>query len=107
MARFLSAEWFDERAGDHPEPVLLTIQQVVTGTPDGDVRYVVRVGRAGSSVRRGEADGPDVTFTESWDTALAIHEGGLAPQRAFADGRLRIEGDVRLLPAVLGQLSAE
>ena len=107
MARFLSTDWFEERAGDDPDPVLLTIQQVVTGTPDGDVRYVVRVGRTGSSVRPGDAGAPDVTFTESWETALAIHEGGLAPQRAFADGRLRIDGDVRLLPAVLGQLSAE
>ena len=107
MARFLSPEWFDEQAADDPDPVLLTIQQVVTGTPDGEVRYVVRVGPGGSSARRGEAPTPDVTFTESWETALAIHAGQLAPQLAFADGRLRIDGDARLLPAVLQRLSTE
>ena len=105
MARFLSPEWFDEQAGADPDPVLLTIQQVVSGGPEGDRRYVVLVGTTGSSVRLGDAASPDVTFTESWETALAIHEGELAPQRAFADGRLRIEGDVRRLPEVLGRLA--
>jgi hypothetical protein len=107
VARFLSPEWFAEVATPDPEPVLLTIRQVVTGGPDGEVRYAVRVGHDGRSIAPGEPADADVTFTESWETAEAIARGDLAPQRAFADGRLRVEGDVRLLPAVLGRLSAE
>ena len=107
MTRFLSAEWFDEVAGPDPEPVLLTIRQVVTGGPDGDVRYAVRIGEAGVAVVPGDPADADVTFTESWETALAIHGGELAPQQAFADGRLVVDGDIRLLPTVLQRLSAQ
>ena len=107
MARFLSPEWFAEAAGSDPGPALLTIRQVVTGGPDGEVRYTVRIGQAGVAIERDEPHDADVTFTETWETAEAIARGELAPQQAFADGRLRVAGDVRLLPAVLARLSAE
>jgi hypothetical protein len=107
MARFLSPDWFDEVAQPDPEPVLLTIRQVVTGGPDGEIRYAVLVGERGVSVSPEEPADADVTFMESWETASAIARGELAPQQAFADGRLRVEGDVRLLPTVLRRLSAE
>ena len=107
MARFLSPEWFDEVARPAPDPVLLTVRQVVTGAPGGDVRYALLVGASGATVSRDEPDEADVTFTESWETASAIANGELAPQQAFADGRLVVEGDVRLLPTVLQRLSAQ
>lgn len=106
MPRFLSPEWLDEvgaaartRAGLAPDAgdVRLVVQQVVTGTPDGEVRYHVVVEGASVDVRPGDADAPDVTFTQDWQTAVAMSTAELPAQHAFASGKLRVDGDVQAL----------
>lgn len=116
MARYLSGEWFEEinaaaRAGAAPptatggRPVVL--QQLVTGGPDGDVAYWVRVGDGTLEAGLGRAEDPDVTVGQSYDTALAVSTGELSAQAAFLAGRIRVSGDpTALLPhqAVLQEL---
>jgi hypothetical protein len=106
VARFLSSEWFDElAAGSAPLPPetdagSLVIEQVVEGTPDGDVRYrvIVRAGQA--RVERGQGGGApavDLTITADWVTACAIAQGTLSTQRALMEGRLRVRGSTSRL----------
>jgi hypothetical protein len=100
VARYLSAEWFDEingagRAGAATGPATggspVVLQQHVTGGPDGDVAYWVRVGGdATLEAGLGRAESPDVTVTQSYDTALAVSTGELSAQAAFLAGRIRV-----------------
>lgn len=106
MARFLSAEWLDRLAATAEASADLrrastgtsvAVRQVVTGGPDGDVDYVVRLDHGSVSVSAG-ADGPaDVEISGDYATASAISQGLLTPAAAFAGGRLRIGGRVGLL----------
>jgi putative sterol carrier protein len=100
VARFLSEAWFREvAAAGAPadrEPVLV-LQQVVTGTPDGEVRYHVAVGEGRAVVVGGQAARADATFTQSYDTASAVARGELASQAALLAGRISVAGDMTSL----------
>jgi putative sterol carrier protein len=103
MARFLSAEWLEQLAAaaatDEMRRVAagttVAVRQVVTGAPEGDVDYVVRVDRGKVAVGAG---GPaDVEITGDYATAVAISQGLITPAAAFAGGRLKLGGRVGLL----------
>ncbi|MGH2684617.1 MAG: hypothetical protein ACRDJP_04015, partial [Actinomycetota bacterium] len=73
MARYLSAEWLEAvdaaAAGDDDlrkatHGLHLTVQQRVTGGPDGEVAYHLVLDDGSVEVRRGEAPAPDVTFVQ-------------------------------------------
>jgi hypothetical protein len=106
MARFLSAPWLDELAAavrDDEEleaatvGVSLTVQQVVTGGPDGDVAWYVRLADGKAEIGTGRAADADVVITETYETATAVSRDGLSPAEAFARGRLKLAGRVGLL----------
>lgn len=113
MARYLSQEWFDEvnraaadsdRIKTDTAGVNLTIQQVVTGAPDGDIRYAVRVRRGTVTVVPGDDAEADVTITEDWDTATAVAKGELPTPAAFMSGKIRVGGNVGVLLDAQGSL---
>jgi alkyl sulfatase BDS1-like metallo-beta-lactamase superfamily hydrolase len=113
VARYLSDEWFDEvnrAAADHDQlltdaaGVDLTIQQVVTGGPEGDVRYTVRVRDGKVAMARGDDPTADVTFTEDWDTARQVAAGEVNAPTAFMTGRIRVSGNVAALLDAQGSL---
>jgi putative sterol carrier protein len=103
VARYLSQEWFDEIngvtatqagiAGD----ARFVLQQIVTGGPDGEVRYWVRVDGGVVEARLGEAEEPDVTVNQSYETAMAVSSGQMTAQAAFVAGRIRVSGNTTLL----------
>ena len=100
--RFLSAEWLDElaaaaAAATLPADIDLVLQQVVTGGPEGEVAYAVRVRDGNVSVTIGPAADAHATLTQDWATAAAVHRGELDPQEAFMTGRLHVSGDVQRL----------
>ena len=99
--RFLSPEWLAHMnaatAGTSPA-ASLSVHQRVTGGPDGDVDYTVRV--ADGRIRFEPGAGPaDVELVCDYATAAAISQGELSPASAFAAGRLRIGGSVSALVA--------
>ena len=106
MARFLSPEWIAEAgaaaaasaelAGATAD-VQLVVQEVVTGGPDGDVRYVVAIDRGRTELRPGDDPAADVTFVLDWATAVAVATGATSAQDAFTTGRLQLRGDVAAL----------
>lgn len=100
MVKYLTQDWLDEGrhlAADQPERpgVSARIQYVVSGTPDGDVRYwwVVEDGRLVES-QIGELDDPDFTLTMTHETGVEIARGQLDPNVAFMQGRVKCAGDV-------------
>jgi SCP-2 sterol transfer family protein len=106
MARFLSDDWLEQvaaAAADDEElqaattGMSLTVQQVVTDTPDGEVAWHVRLADGEVEIGPGRAAEADIVITESHETAVAVSRGGLTPAEAFASGRLKLAGQVGLL----------
>ena len=102
MAAPFSTAWLADlataaAATDVPDDVEASIEQVVTGGPDGEVRWSVRLAGGRASVVSGPAPDADVSLTTDWDTALALSSGDLAVTDAFLAGRLRLRGDVQVL----------
>ena len=109
MAEFLSAAWIDEldvAARTATELVAdppFVVEQVVRETGADDVRYRVRIGPDGASVRTDAtadaADAPDLVLVTDRATARELHEGSLRAQDALAQGALKVRGR----PEVLGR----
>jgi putative sterol carrier protein len=99
VARFLSEAWFDDVAAMAPigDRTSLTLQQVVTDAPEGEVRYYVRVSEGRAAIYVGEASQPDATFTEDYATAAAVARGELSVQAALLAGRIRVGGNMTTL----------
>jgi predicted lipid carrier protein YhbT len=125
VAKYLSQEWLDrqrELGRDLPPEAgaSAVVQHVVTGGPDGDVRYVLTVedGVVTSAVLGADAEA-DVTLTTTYADSVSILQGELDANAAFMQGRVKVVGEMRrLLPlmvlgrteehaAVRGALAAE
>jgi putative sterol carrier protein len=107
--RFLSPAWFDavqaalaasDAVRDATRDSTLRLLQVVTGGPDGDVSYLVTAKRGAVRIAPEQPHvSADVTLAATWDTAVAIATGALAPHDAFTTGRLVVRGDIDVLRA--------
>jgi len=135
LARFLSPAWAEEfsaalsslapagvgadadAATDSPDgPV--TVVEEVRGTPDGDVRLVLRIengalglhletGAVGSDSGGEVSDiAADVTIVVSYEDAAAMSRGELSPAEALNAGRIRVRGDLSALVAAQQMLDA-
>lgn len=102
MVRYLSPAWLaaaDEAARQLtvPPDADLVVEHHVTGDPDGEVVYHVRVAEGEVRFVVGPAPASPVRFTVDVATATAIATGRLSAQRAFMDGHLRVGGDTATL----------
>lgn len=107
MAKFLSQEWLDkgrELAESQPERpgASARMQYVVTGGPDGDVKYywVLENGKL-LEAKVGDMDDPEVTLTQTYDDALKIQKGELDANAAFMQGRIKVTGNMAKLMSLL------
>jgi phage tail tube protein FII len=107
LVDFLSEEWLAlgaELGHELPEVpgASVRLQQLVTGAPGGDVRYVTVIvdGRTVEQ-RMGQIDDPDLTVTTSYADALAMHRGELDLNTGFMQGRVKIGGDIAKVFALL------
>jgi len=134
MARFLSPTWVEEQnaalegavlADPAPDAGLamadgkVTVVEEVHGTPDGDVRLVMRIeagairlqlaGRpdgTGDGPGEDAAGAPNVTIALSYADAAALSKGELTPAEALNAGRIRVRGDLSALVAAQHLLDA-
>ena len=90
-----------------PSPDRLVLEQVVTGSPDGNVRYfvVVENGQARIAEPGFARQTADLTITTDWNTATAMAKGDLATQAALMQGRLRVRGNMAKLAGRAGDLA--
>src|SRR3954468_9900137 len=107
MSKWLTQEWLDEtrKMGEsQPERPGATarMQYVITGGPDGDVRYywVLEDGHLREN-RLGTIDDAEVTLTQSYDDAKRVQQGELDEQAAFMQGKVKVEGNMAKLMALL------
>jgi predicted lipid carrier protein YhbT len=107
MSKYLSQEWLDESrklAEDQPVRPGATakMQYVVTGGPDGDIRYywVLENGKLLES-RLGDLADADITLTQTYEDARKIQQGELDPNAAFMQGRMKVTGNMGKLMTLM------
>ena len=107
MAKYLTQEWLDvgkKLAENQPERpgASARMQYVVTGAPDGDVKYywVLENGKLLES-QLGELPDAEVTLAQSYDDAVKITKGELDANAAFMQGRIKVTGNMAKVMALL------
>ena len=107
MPKWLTQEWLDESkklAESQPERpgASARMQYVVTGGPDGDVKYywVLENGKLLES-QLGEMPDPEVTLTQTYEDAMKIQKGELDANAAFMQGRVKVTGNMAKLMSLL------
>ena len=99
--KYLSPEWIDAynsamAADDSVRQALkgksAVIQMVVVDSPDGDIRYWLRIGDGTASVSLGDAADAEVTIRQSYETSSQVNKGELDGAKAFTQGKVKITG---------------
>jgi putative sterol carrier protein len=111
--KFLSPEWakalktelnandaFHEAAAGHHA----TIQQVIS-TADGDTHYWIRIEDGSIDMGIGDAEAPDATITQSYETAVALSNSELSAVTAFMTGKIKVGGNMGMLLGLQGALA--
>jgi hypothetical protein len=112
VAPYLSDEWIAEmdeagrRCATEAPASVATVAHVVTGGPEGTIRYHLLLDGTGIRVRRGPGDRPDATFESDWDTATGLAQGERHAQLELTAGRLRARGDTAVLAEWTAALAA-
>jgi len=82
------------------------IQQVVTGAPDGEVKYWFKLDAGQAGLGIGDSpDAVDATITQDYDTAVKLAKNELTGTAAYMSGKLRVSGDLMKLMQLQGALS--
>ncbi|HLE39329.1 MAG TPA: SCP2 sterol-binding domain-containing protein [Acidimicrobiia bacterium] len=119
MATFLSTDWLADlttalnaHAGFKGAiaNVDLTLQFAVTDAPVGtEGRYFVDVAEGKALAAPGDADEPDATITNTYETSVAMSKGELNTQMAFMTGKIKVTGNMAKLmmnQSMLNQFAA-
>jgi putative sterol carrier protein len=95
--------------------------QEVRGSPDGDIRLILRFDDGALHLELEPVDGPDpgptgadgpgrsppdVVIALSYEDAAAMSKGELTPADALGSGRVRVRGDLSVLVAAQRMLNA-
>ena len=99
--KYLSQEWVDAynaaMAGDDAVRAALkgksaTLQMVISGAPQGEIRYWLRIADGDASTGLGDAADSEVTISQSYETSAQVNKGELDGQKAFMQGKVKISG---------------
>jgi putative sterol carrier protein len=101
MPGFLSKAWVDaisaalSASDDHTlRDIELTLQQIVTDAPGGEVAYWLTFDRGAVTGNLGRSAEADVTFEMDHATAVALAGAELNHQAAFMQGMLKVTGNM-------------
>ena len=103
MATFLSEDHFTAaRDGLTSDPgfqnaianVDLSVQFDVSGAPEGDVTYFLKVADGVTETSPGPLEDADVTVSSDYETSQAISKGELNVQMAFMTGKIKVGGNM-------------
>jgi len=76
----------------------LTLQFEVTDAPEeAEQRYFIAIGDGTAEAADGDADTPDATIINNYETAVAVSKGELNTQMAFMTGKLKVTGNMAKL----------
>ncbi|MFM9121865.1 MAG: SCP2 sterol-binding domain-containing protein [Actinomycetota bacterium] len=99
---YLSNEWItrvaegitaNEKLTTLAKPNTVSVTQLLTGTPRGEVTYHLESRDGKISFASGPAKVSDIAFTQDWGTAVGVATGKINAQEAFISGKIRFKGD--------------
>ena len=111
--KYLSQEWIDAYntalAGDDAVQAALkgknaALQMVISGAPQGEVRYWLRLADGSASAGLGDATDAEVTISQSYETSAQVDKGELDGQKAFMQGKVKISGKMLKMMQLRGAL---
>lgn len=82
---------------DEPRQGSVSLRETVTGTPHGDVSYVMTIDNGAISIDTNSDTVADVTFTQDYETAVALHRGEATTHDVFFAGKVRVAGHLNAL----------
>ena len=103
MALFLSEDHFDAaREALKSDPgfqnaianVTFGVEFHVSGTPNGDLTYYLKVADGSAETHTGPLGEADVTVSSNYETSMAISRGELNVQMAFMTGKIKVGGNM-------------
>lgn len=107
MAKYLSQEWLDvqkELGQKFPERPGATarMQYVVTGAPEGDVKYytVIENGKMLEN-SLGEDAQAEFTLSSTYDDSVKVLKGELDANAAFMQGKMKVTGNMGKLMSLM------
>ena len=107
VPKYLTQPWLDESRelakGQPDRPgASATIQYVVSGGPDGDVKYywVLEDGKL-LEAQLGEVASAEITLTLPYEVSVEVQQGELDANVAFMQGRMKAVGDMGKLMQLL------
>ena len=110
---YLSQDWIDAYnaalAGDDAVHTALagksaTLQMVISDSPQGEVRYWLRIADGGATAGLGDADDANVTIRQTYETSAQVNKGELDGQKAFMQGKVKISGNMLKMMQLRGPL---
>ena len=108
MADFLSPEWMvlvEVEAAPIDPDVALRLAQTVTGTPTGDVTFLIEIADGSLHVRVGPATS-DVVVTLPYPAAVSLAIGEETVHDAVLRGDVKLSGDLAKLQTATAGLVA-
>jgi putative sterol carrier protein len=112
MTGYLSTGWLDDAIDPAAEALAAqggsaAIGRIVTGAPDGELRYTARIGGGTVSYEPGVADEVDLTLTDTYANAVALLTGEADANALFMRGRTKVAGSTRVLLDLLAATSSD
>lgn len=106
MADHLTAAWAEAPMDPAAEALAasggsIRLGRVITGGPDGEIRFTAVVADGSVAYLPGLADDVEVTLTDTAANARAMASGELDPNAAFMRGRTKVAGATGPLLALL------
>ena len=105
--KFLTKEWLDALAAalqahegfkSATASTELTLQFEIPDAPEGtEHTYLITLSGGSVQASAGPGAGPDVTITNSYETAAAIAKNELNTQMAFMTGKIKVTGNMAKL----------
>ena len=111
--KYLSQEWVEAYntalAGDDAVRAALkdksaVLQMVISGAPQGEVRYWLHIADGSASAGLGDNPDADVTISQSYETSSQVNSGELDGQKAFMQGKVKIAGKMLKMMQLRGPL---
>jgi hypothetical protein len=112
VTAYLSAAWLDEACDPAAEALAAdggaaTIGRIVTGAPDGELRYTARIADGAVSYEPGLADEVDLSLTDTYANAVDLLTGEADANALFMRGRTKVAGSTRVLLDLLAATRTE
>lgn len=112
MTAYLSTAWLDEAIDPAAEALAAqggrsTIGRVVTGAPDGELRFTARIADGSVAYEPGLSDEVDLSLTDTYANAVALLTGEADANALFMRGRTKVAGSTRVLLDLLAATASD